>query len=109
MILKHNKTGNLYYLGCDNCKAKINGEWVDAVMYRGWEKNTGEYYYFVREKPDFESHFTVIGDIRTGRDLTTIQKHINVLKDVAGEYPGKTIENVIVQIEARLKEVDNAN
>lgn len=109
MILKHNKTGNLYYLGCDNCKAKINGEWVDAVMYRGWEKNTGEYYYFVREKSDFESHFTVIGDIRTGRDLTTIQKQINVLKDVAEEYPGRTIENIIVQLEARLKEVNNAN
>ena len=109
MILKHNKTGNLYYLGSGKCKAKINGEWVDAVMYRGWEKKTGEYYYFVREKSDFESHFTVIGDIRTGRDLTTIQKHINVLKDVAEEYPGRTIENIIVQLEARLKEVNNAN
>ena len=109
MILKHNKTGDLYYLGDDRCKAKINGEWVDAVMYRGWEKNTGEYYYFVREKSDFESHFTVIGDIRTGRDLTTIQKQINVLKDVAEEYPGRTIENIIVQLEARLKEVNNAN
>ena len=109
MILKHNNTGNLYYLGSGKCKAKINGEWVDAVMYRGWEKNTGEYYYFVREKSDFESHFTVIGDIRTGRDLTTIQKQINVLKDVAEEYPGRTIENIIAQMEARLKEVNNAN
>lgn len=106
MILKHNKTGNLYYLGSEKCKAKINGEWVDAVMYRGWEKNTGEYYYFVREKSDFESHFTVLGDIRTGRDLTILQKHINVLKEIAMDYPGKTIENVIVQIEARLKELN---
>ena len=109
MILKHNKTGNLYYLGSDKCKAKINGEWVDAVMYRGWEKNTGEYYYFVREKSDFESHFTVIGDIRTGRDLTTMQKQLGALKEVVAEYPGKTIENIIVQLEARLKEVNNAN
>ena len=30
---------------------------------------------------------------------------LSVLRDVAKEYPGKTIENVIVQIEARLKEV----
>ena len=34
---------------------------------------------------------------------------INILKEVAEEYPGKTIENVIVQLEARLKEVNNAN
>lgn len=109
MVVKHNKTGNLYYLGSEKCKAKINGEWKDAVLYRGWEKKTGEYYYFVREKSDFESHFTLIGDIRTGRDLTAMQKQLSVLKEVAEDYPCKTIENIIVQIEARFKEVDNAN
>lgn len=109
MVVKHNKTGNLYYLGSEKCKAKINGEWKDAVLYRGWEKKTGEYYYFVREKSDFKSHFTVLGDIRTGRDLATMQKQLSVLKEVAEEYPGKTIGNIIVQIEARLKEVSNAN
>lgn len=109
MILKHNKTGNLYYLGSEKCKAKINGEWVDAVLYRGWEKKTGEYYYFVREKSDFESHFTLIGDAKTGYNLTALQKQLSVLKEVAEEYPGKTIENIIVQLEARLKEVSNAN
>ena len=31
---------------------------------------------------------------------------IAILKEVAAEYPGKTIENVIVQIEARLKELN---
>ena len=25
MIVKHNKTGNVYYLGNEKCKAKING------------------------------------------------------------------------------------
>lgn len=29
---------------------------------------------------------------------------INVLKNIANEYPGKTIEDIIVQMEARLKE-----
>ena len=33
---------------------------------------------------------------------------INILKEVAEEYPGKTIENIIVQLEARKKEVDNS-
>ena len=30
---------------------------------------------------------------------------IAVLKEVSKEYPGKTIENIIVQMEARNKEV----
>ena len=34
---------------------------------------------------------------------------IAVLKEVAAEYPGKTIENIIAQMEARRKEVVNAN
>ena len=34
---------------------------------------------------------------------------INILKEVAEEYPGKTIENIIAQMEARRKEVVNAN
>ena len=33
---------------------------------------------------------------------------IAVLKEVAEEYPGKTIENIIVQLEARLKEIGNS-
>lgn len=31
-------------------------------------------------------------------------KQLHVLKEVARDYPGRTIENVIVQIEARIKE-----
>ena len=34
---------------------------------------------------------------------------IAVLKEVSKEYPGKTIENIIVQMEARNKEVENAH
>ena len=34
---------------------------------------------------------------------------IATLKDIAEEYPGKTIENIISQMEARRKEVVNAN
>ena len=32
---------------------------------------------------------------------------IDTLKRVAEEYPGKTIENIIVQLEARRKEIGN--
>ena len=32
---------------------------------------------------------------------------IAVLKEVAADYPGKTIENIIAQLEARKKEIGN--
>ena len=32
---------------------------------------------------------------------------IDTLKRVAAEYPGKTIENIIAQLEARRKEIGN--
>ena len=40
-------------------------------------------------------------------EYTRLEAHIAVLKEVAEEYPGKTIENIIAQIEARLKELKN--
>ena len=33
---------------------------------------------------------------------------IDMLKEVAEEYPGKTIENIIAQLEARRKEIGNS-
>lgn len=35
--------------------------------------------------------------------------NIAVLKEVAADYPGKTIDNIIVELEARKKEVENAH
>ena len=40
------------------------------------------------------------------REWLELQKQLNVLKEVAEEYQGRTIENIIVQIEARLKELN---
>lgn len=45
--------------------------------------------------------------------MTTVSEYarlvarIAVLKEIAEEYPGKTIENIITQLEARMKEVGN--
>ena len=33
---------------------------------------------------------------------------IAILKEVAAEYPGKTIENIIAQLEARRTEIGNS-
>ena len=47
--------------------------------------------------------------------MATVSEYIKLLmqiatlKNVAAEYPGKTIENIIAQMEARRKEVENAH
>ena len=107
MIIMHNKTGDLYKLIDDECKAKINGEWSDAVIYQGRDKETGRMKFFVREKSDFDSHFTTVIEDPDWDDIK-MAYNINVLKEVATEYPGKTIENVIAQLEARRKEINKS-
>lgn len=108
MIIIHNKTGNLYQLIDDECKAKINGEWVDAVIYQGKDKETGKIKYFVREKSDFNNHFIEVDDIKPNPEYSWLIYRIYALKEVAAEYPGKTIENIIAQLEARRKEIGNS-
>ena len=44
----------------------------------------------------------------TTLEYTRLEAQIDVLKEVAEEYPGKTIENVIAQMEARRKEIGNS-
>ena len=108
MVVKHNKTGNLYRLIDDECKVKINGEWVDAVMYQGEDKETGDMKNFVREKSDFGGQFIAVGIVTADLDDTDMARKICILKEVAEEYPGKTIENIIAQLEARRNEMDNS-
>lgn len=107
MVVKHNKTGNLYQLIDDECKAKINGKWVGAVLYRGKDEETDRMKYFVREKSDFDSHFTTVIEDPDWDDIE-VAYIINALKEVAAEYPGKTIENIIAQLEARRKELNKS-
>ena len=38
-------------------------------------------------------------------DYLNLLKQLHVLKGVAEDYPGETIENVIAQIEARIDEI----
>ena len=109
MIVMYKKTGDLYQLIDDECKAKINGEWIDAVIYHGKDKKTGKIKYFVREKSDFDSHFTAVSTVNPYLNDLWMITRIQILKEIAKEYPGKTIENIIAQMEARRKEVLNAN
>ena len=41
----------------------------------------------------------------TQGEFIKLEAQIAVLKEVAMDYPGKTIENIIQQMEARVKEV----
>ena len=108
MIVMHNKTGDLYQLIDDECKSKINGKWVDAVIYQGKDKETGKTRYFVREKFDFDIRFTAVRIIEPDLDDLCMAYRIAVLKEIAEEYPGKTIENIIQQLEARRNELNKS-
>ena len=41
-------------------------------------------------------------------EYARLEAQIAILKEVAAEYPGKTIENIIAQLEARRKEIGNS-
>lgn len=41
-------------------------------------------------------------------ELFKLRAQVSVLKDVAKEYGGRTIDNVISNIEARIKYIENA-
>ena len=108
MIIMHNKTGDLYQLIDDECKSKINGEWVDAVIYRGADKETGKTKNFVREKSDFNIRFAAVRIIEPDLDDLLMIHRISILKEIVKEYPGKTIENIIAQLEARRNELNKS-
>ena len=42
-------------------------------------------------------------------EYTRLVAQIAVLKEIAMEYPGKTIDNIIVQMEARRKEIGDTS
>ena len=46
---------------------------------------------------------------KTMSEYAKLLANSNALREVAAEYPGKTIENIIVQLEARKKEVEDAH
>ena len=41
-------------------------------------------------------------------EYARLEEQIAVLREVAEEYPGKTIQNIIAQLEARRKELNKS-
>ena len=64
--------------------------------------------FFVREKSDFVTHFTAVRMVNPDLDDIGVMHQIIVLKSIVYEYPGKTIENIIAQLEARRKELNKS-
>lgn len=56
-----------------------------------------------QEEPVNKSNFQAM----TQSEHTRLVAQIAVLKEVAEEYPGKTIDNIIAQMEAIKKEIGN--
>ena len=44
----------------------------------------------------------------TKEDYLRLSVHIAMMEDIAEEYPGKTIENIIAQMEARRNELNKS-
>ena len=44
----------------DKCKIKIDGKWVDGIIYKGTDRFTGKPMTFVRELSDFNNEFEII-------------------------------------------------
>ena len=44
-----------------------------------------------------------------GKEYMRFQNQLATLKEVAEEYPGKTIDNIIVQMEARKNKIGNSD
>ena len=69
--------------------------------------NESKYLGIVQHVSSNDGRVTFVNDAQKQALVTEYIKllmQLNVLKNIANEYPGKTIENIIVQMEARLKE-----
>ena len=73
--------------------------------------NESKYLGVVQHVSAEDGRVTFVNDAQKQAQVTEYIKllmQINVLKNVAVEYPGKTIENIIAQLEARRKELNKS-
>lgn len=74
--------------------------------------DVSKFFDVVQYIPAMDDRVIPVNNVRRQALVTEYIKllmQIATLKNVAAEYPGKTIENIIAQLEARRKEVENAN
>ena len=73
------KTKGMVETVVGSCKVKVNGVWVDGIVYEGNDVNTGEPMTFVRTKEDFENDFEVIPDQDDDLAYNALKSYSNLL------------------------------
>jgi hypothetical protein len=91
------KTKGMVETVVGSCKVKVNGVWVDGIVYEGNDVNTGEPMTFVRTKEDFENDFVVIPD--QYNDLTSNALNKRLEYDFRAEQMKIAIKNRIYWLE----------
>ena len=92
-VIENNTCGGCYFYTPDNCDCLVK-RMYDVTGFCILSRSDGQSVIFakIEDKTMITSEYT------------TLEAQIAVLKEVAEEYPGKTIENIIAQMEARRKE-----
>ena len=83
--------------GCPSCE--------HAIMYQGFPVGCILRVHLNERTPANDGGWAC--ENYTAIELVRIKEQLAVLKEVAEEYSGKTIDNIIQQMEARIKETNN--
>ena len=94
------KTKGMVETVVGSCKVKVNGVWVDGIVYEGNDVNTGEPMTFVRTKEDFENDFEVIPDQDDDLARNALNKRLEF--DFRAEQMRTVIRNRIGFLESGL-------
>ena len=96
-VIENNTCGGCYFYEPDKCDC-LQKRMYDVTGLCSRARSDGQ-----------DVIFAKIEETMTTPEYARLEAQIAVLREVAEEYPGKTIENIIVQLEARKKEVENAH
>ena len=93
-VIENNTCGGCYFYEPDKCDC-LQKRMYDVTGFCSLSRSDGQSVIFAK-----------IEETMTTPEYARLEAQIAVLREVAEEYPGKTIENIIVQMEARKKEVE---
>ena len=91
-VIKNNTCGGCYFYTPDKCDC-LGKRMYDVTGLCSRARSDGQ-----------DVIFAKIEETMRVSDYARREAQIAMLREVAKEYPGKTIENIIVQMEARRKE-----
>lgn len=95
-VIENNTCGGCYFYEPDKCDC-LQKRMYDVTGLCSRARSDGQ-----------DVIFAKIEETMITSEYTRLEAQIAVLREVAEEYPGKTIENIIVQLESRRKEIGNS-